>query len=130
MLEAPAVLVVEDEYLVVAPIEEALKEAGFDPSIVSSGEEAMALLERTTHTRSYMALITDINLGGTMTGWEVAKIARKSDPVFPVIYMTGSNEREWAVEGVPDSLLLTKPFAPAQVVTAISQLLNKDTPTR
>lgn len=126
MPEAPAVLVVEDEFFVVASIEETLREAGFDPSIVSSGEEAVALLT----TQAYRALITDINLSGTMKGWEVAKIARQSDPVFPVVYMTGSNEREWAVEGVPNSLLLTKPFAPAQVVTAIARLLNKDTPTR
>jgi hypothetical protein len=26
--------------------------------------------------------------------------------------------------GVPNSVLITKPFAPAQVLTAVSQLLN------
>jgi hypothetical protein len=29
---------------------------------------------------------------------------------------------------VPNSVLLSKPFAPAQVVTAISQLLNQASP--
>jgi hypothetical protein len=32
------------------------------------------------------------------------------------------------IQGVPNSLLLAKPFAPAQLVTAISQLLNAGAP--
>jgi hypothetical protein len=38
--------------------------------------------------------------------------------------MTGAAADQWAIQGVPNSLLLTKPFAPAQLVTAISNLLN------
>ncbi|KYH01912.1 response regulator [Bradyrhizobium sp. DOA1] len=125
MPEGPAVLVVEDEYLLIAPLEDALKDAGFETAFVSSGEEAAVLLRA---QKNYRALLTDINLGGGINGWEVAKIARHEDPTFPVIYMTGANADEWAVEGVPNSILLSKPFAPAQAVTAISQLLNKDIP--
>jgi hypothetical protein len=43
---------------------------------------------------------------------------------MPDIYMTGAIDDDWPVNGVPNSVLLTKPFAPAQVVTAISALLN------
>jgi hypothetical protein len=32
-----------------------------------------------------------------------------------------------AINGVPNSLLLVKPFAPAQLVSAVSQLLNATT---
>ena len=38
--------------------------------------------------------------------------------------MTGSEAQEWASKGVPNSILVTKPFAPAQIVTAVAQLLN------
>ena len=76
----------------------------------------------------YRALVTDINLRGTM-GWEVAKVAREIDPEFPIIYMTGASADKYASHGVPNSILLTKPFAPAQLVTAVSQLLNSGTPT-
>jgi hypothetical protein len=38
--------------------------------------------------------------------------------------MTGAAAEEWGAHGVPNSILLTKPFAPAQLVTAVSQLLN------
>jgi DNA-binding response OmpR family regulator len=74
--------------------------------------------------------VTDINLGsGKLDGWNVARRAREIDPEFPVVYMTGDSADEWASKGVPNSILITKPFAPAQLVTAISQLLNSGTPT-
>jgi CheY-like chemotaxis protein len=72
----------------------------------------------------YRALVTDINLKGRMNSWEVAKQARQLDPTFPIVYMTGAAANDWASHGVPNSLLLEKPFAPAQIVTAVSQLLN------
>jgi two-component system, cell cycle response regulator CpdR len=68
--------------------------------------------------------VTDINLLGKLDGWEVGRSAREIDPTMPIIYMTGTHREEWAAKGVPNSLLLAKPFAPAQIVTAISQLLN------
>ena len=64
-----------------------------------------------------------------MTGWEVAQAAREIDPVFPMIYMTGAAAGDWPSRGVPNSILLEKPFAPAQLVTAVSQLLNTSTAT-
>jgi DNA-binding response OmpR family regulator len=64
-----------------------------------------------------------------MDGWEVARHARKIDPKFPIIYMTGASAEQWASRGVPNSILLEKPFAPAQIITAVSNLLNTGTPT-
>jgi CheY-like chemotaxis protein len=76
----------------------------------------------------YRVLVTDINLAGETDGWEVARAGREIDPDFPIVYMTGAAADQWAVQGVPNSVLLTKPFAPAQLVTAISQLLNSGGP--
>ena len=60
-----------------------------------------------------------------MSGWEVARQARGIDPTFPVVYITGAPAtNDWASQGVSNSVLLEKPFAPAQLVTALSQLLN------
>ena len=53
---------------------------------------------------------------------------READPTFPVIYMTGAAADQWASQGVPGSILLEKPFAPAQLITAISQLLYVGSP--
>ena len=46
-----------------------------------------------------------------------------------MVYMTGANADDWASKGVPNSILLSKPFAQAQLLTAVSQLLNADSQT-
>jgi CheY-like chemotaxis protein len=65
---------------------------------------------------------------GRLDGWAVARAAREIEPEFPVVYMTGAAANEWGSKGVPNSILLNKPFAPAQLVTAVSQLLNAGSP--
>jgi hypothetical protein len=55
--------------------------------------------------------------------------AREINPSFPVVYMSGDSAEDWASQGVPNSIMLSKPFAPAQLVTAVSQLLNAGTST-
>jgi CheY-like chemotaxis protein len=121
------VLVAEDDRLVQGTVEDALTEGGFEIAIAATGEEAIALLKG-NHTE-YRALVTDINLAGKLDGWDVARAAREIDPAFPIVYMTGAAADEWASKGVPNSILLSKPFAPAQLVTAVSQLLNAGPPT-
>lgn len=127
MPEVPVILVVEDDQLVQSLIEEALSDGGFESAIVTSGEEAVTLLKG--HKGKFRALVTDINLQSKMDGWEVAQHAREIDPGFPVVYMSGAAAAEWASKGVPNSIILPKPFAPAQLLTAISNLLNSGTPT-
>lgn len=70
------ILVVEDEYLVQELAQGALSDGGFDTKTVSSGEEAVGLLDR-DHAR-YCALLADIHLSGDLTGWDVARRARQS----------------------------------------------------
>src|SRR6202011_1957588 len=77
----------------------------------------------------HRVLEIDIKLGkDRIRGWDVARRARAINPGLPVVYITGANADEWAFQGVPNSVLLTKPFAPAQLVTAVSNLLNTGSP--
>jgi len=124
--ELPVVLVIEDEYPLQGIVEDVLAEGGFATDIVSSGEEALTLFRGGTKT--YRALVTDVALNGRLNGWEVAAQIRETDPAFPVVYMSGAHADEWASKGVPNSIMLTKPFAPAQLVTAVAQLLNSAAP--
>ena len=127
MSELPTILVVEDDDPIQGIVEEALTEGGFESAIAASGEEALALLK--SGSANYRGLVTDINLNGRMDGWEVARQAREIDPAFPVVYMSGAAAEQWASQGVPNSIMLEKPFAPAQLVTAVSQLLNISSPS-
>ena len=120
-------MVVEDEYDLQGLLEDTLVEGGFETDILSSGEEALTLFRG--GLKNYKALVTDVGLKGRLNGWEVAAQIREVDPGFPVVYMSGAHADEWASKGVPNSIMLAKPFAPAQLVTAISQLLNSVPPT-
>jgi DNA-binding response OmpR family regulator len=125
--EVPLILVVEDDYPLQGVVEDALAEGGFGSDILSSGEEALTLFKG--GTKNYKALVTDVNLKGRINGWEVARQIREIDPGCPVVYMTGAAADQWASQGVPNSILLEKPFASAQLVTAVSQLLNTGSAT-
>ena len=120
--ELPIILLVEDEAVLQSLVRHALSDAGFDLTVSSSAEEALSLL--TSKVVRYRALVTDINIDGELNGWELARHVREIDAAFPVVYVTGAAADQWPSQGVPNSVLLEKPFAPAQLVTAISQLLN------
>jgi len=122
MDELPVILVLEGEDLIQAMVEEALTDAGFATDVVASGEEALTLFKG--GLKNYKALVTDVGIKGGLNGWEVAAKIREIDPGFPVVYMSGVHADEWASKGVPNSIMLAKPFAPAQLVTAVAQLLN------
>ena len=80
MSELPLILVIEDEYALQGVVEDALTEAGFDTEILSSGEEALTLFKG--RIKEYRALVTDVNLKGHLSGWEVARQIREINPPF------------------------------------------------
>jgi DNA-binding response OmpR family regulator len=120
--DSPVILVVEDDPPIQIIVEDALVDGGFEPAIAPSGEEAVTLLEG--HKGKYHALVIDITLSGRLDGWEVAKRAREIDPAFPILYITAAHADRWPSQGVPNSVLLTKPFAPAQLVTAVNRTVR------
>ena len=123
MTTSVLVFVVEDKDFIQHLLEEALTEGGFAVTSALCGEEAMAMLDR--EGADYRALITDIDLGGKLNGWDVAKHAREINDKLPVVYMTGASAHDWGSKGVPNSQLMTKPFAVAQIVTAVAMLINE-----
>ncbi len=103
-------------------VEDALRDGGYEPAIAGSGEEALTLLK--AFRTKYSALVTDIRLLGRLDGWRVARGAREIDPSFPVLYITGGGGDEWPTRGVPDSVLLNKPFSPDELVAAVAKLVK------
>jgi DNA-binding response OmpR family regulator len=124
--DAPIILVIEDDRDLQMMVEDALKDGGYEPAIAGSGEEALTLLK--AFRTKYSALVTDIRLLGRLDGWRVARGAREIDPSFPVLYITGGGGDEWPTRGVPDSVLLNKPFSPDELVAAIAKLLKNGAP--
>jgi DNA-binding response OmpR family regulator len=122
LLEAPALLLVEDEILLHEFLTTALADAGFETVAISEGTQALAELEAVA-TR-FKAVITDIKLGAGPDGWDVGRRARELVADMPVIYITGDSAHEWSSKGVPGSVVIAKPFAAAQLSTAVSTLIT------
>jgi len=122
MTTTPALCLVEDDALIRELLETSLTDAGFEVVEVSCGTKALA--EFDADASRFRALITDIRLGAGPDGWAVARRARELVPNMPVVYMSGDSAPEWSSQGVPNSLMVAKPFAPAQIITAVSTLLN------
>jgi CheY-like chemotaxis protein len=119
---AVLVLIAEDQAEIGDILSDSFKDGGYDVLLAATAEEALAALD--ARGQEVRALVTDIKLGSSTTGWDVARHARELKPEMPVVYMTGSESNDWPSLGVPNSILVPKPFAPAQVITAVSQLLN------
>lgn len=87
---APArVLVVEDELLVAADLQEALERLGYEvPVAVRSGELALQVLD----TAAPDVVLLDINLRGTLDGVETAAAIRARRAV-PIVFLTGLADR-------------------------------------
>jgi DNA-binding response OmpR family regulator len=122
MEKTPRLLYVEDDVLVSLSVIDTLGEAGFEVQHVVTGKEAIAALEASP--TGYQALVSDVRLP-EVDGWALAHRARELNPALAVIYVSGDSAAEWAANGVPNSLMIQKPFAIAQLVTAVTTLLNQ-----
>lgn len=122
-LASHLLLLVEDEALLRIETEDILKAQGFDVIASMNGSDGISELER--EATRFSAVVTDVRLGTGPNGWKVAHRARELVATMPVVYITGDSANEWAANGVPGSILIAKPFVPAQLITAIVTLLNE-----
>jgi DNA-binding response OmpR family regulator len=116
------ILIVEDEPLIGLDVEEALELAGFGTLLLACPIQASELLK--AGASAFAGLVTDIRLGTNLTGWDLGRAARGQQGNFPVVYMSGDSAHDHCIYGVPDSIMVQKPFVSAQIVTAITALLN------
>jgi DNA-binding response OmpR family regulator len=116
-------LLVEDESALQEMLHTELVDAGFEIAAASDGEKALA--ELAANAGRFRAVVTDINLGREPDGWAIGRRARELVPEMPVLYMSGDSVNDWASKGVPNSVMLAKPFAPVQLITEISRLITE-----
>lgn len=119
------ILVVEDDTLIRMALVATLKGGGYTVAECNSGAAAMILIDESADLQG---LISDINLGDGPDGWAVAHHARQRYPALAVLYVSGESVANWTAEGVPNSLILQKPYAEAQLMTAIASLLIEAAP--
>ena len=111
------VLIVEDELFLRWNLADHLRGAGYRVADVDSAQRAVDLCQSGTRID---ILITDVQLNGVGSGWDMAKAFRALWDQIPVIYTSG-NARDPA-QSVPKSVFFNKPYQATEVLRACQQL--------
>lgn len=119
----PRLLIVDDEQHMCDVCSRTLQRAGYDVVATSDPHAAIAALN---DGQQFDLLLTDIKMP-TMSGLDLAQIAREKDPEIAIIIMTGyaslENLHQSVRRGVAD--FLSKPFELEQLRLAVDQALRK-----
>ncbi len=96
-------------------MEISLEEAGYDVVLAFDGDAAITELD--ANVDRFSAVITDIRMPGSASGWDVGRRARELAQELPVLYISGDSAANWRKDGVPGSKMLTKPFSLDQAIS-------------
>jgi CheY-like chemotaxis protein len=105
------ILVVEDDWLVCENLASELRAAGLTVHETSSGEGALTFLQS---GQPLDVIITDIQLAGFVSGWDVAEAFRAANENVRVIYASG-NAIEQSRQ-VDNSRFFSKPYEVGRIV--------------
>jgi CheY-like chemotaxis protein len=87
---------------------------------------APAACERLQDGADFDVLIVGVDLGGDVTGFDVARFARERDPQLPVVYVAaGAAMSAFRALGVPDSRFVARPFTAEQLQDAVELALGE-----
>ena len=115
------VLVVDDEEAVLRFVDRVLRDAGYKTAIANSGPEAIEVAKK---IGPLGALVTDVMMPG-MTGDELARVLRQTEPALKVLYLTGYSDRLFKEKAMlwADEAFLDKPCTVKGLREAVSLLL-------
>jgi len=115
------VLIVDDEEPVMRFVERVLRDAGYKTVVASNGPEAIATAKR---IGPLGGLVTDLMMPG-MTGDELARRLRQSEPELKVLYLTGYSASLFRDKTMlwADEAFLDKPCSVKALREAVSLLL-------
>ncbi len=118
---APTILVAEDEPAVRALVEHVLRTAGFTVVAAVDGREA---LDMAGDLPAIDLLLTDVMMP-RLNGPDLAEALRDRRPGQRVLFMSGFTSDVLGEHGImsPDVELLTKPFAPDDLLVRVREML-------
>lgn len=112
------VLIVEDELLLRLQLADHFREAGHAVLEAPTADHALKVCYDRIPVH---VLITDIELNGSKSGWDVAEAFRAIWQNVLVIYTSGNALDE--ERSVPDSFFFAKPYRSAEILAKCHQLL-------
>jgi CheY-like chemotaxis protein len=117
------VLFVEDNVICAMETCEILRDCGYNVMEVHHAADALQVIDSQVQLS---ALVTDVDLGPGLDGFDVARAARRVHPHLPVVYISGAAAARHPAEGVPGSQFLAKPFHPHQVLEALDRAIRRE----
>lgn len=118
------ILIVEDEMIISATIEESLNKIGYENiEIAFNAQKATELISRNT----YDVILMDINLGKGADGIDVIKEIQKKKEV-PVIYITGNSDNKTLAKAkttLPGGYII-KPITETDLKVQLELLLHRE----
>ena len=118
-VHAARILVVEDDPRVSRSTVSALQELGHHPHAVSSGADALEVLDQEGR---FDLIITDVVMPN-MTGVELAREVDRRFPGLNVLFVTGYVGEAGTLDELGGRDLLRKPFTVAQLAAAVEKAL-------
>jgi CheY-like chemotaxis protein len=116
----PVILVVESEALIRLTALQSLEDAGYRVLEASNADEAIAILESRSDIQ---AVITDINMSGSMDGLKLAHAVRGRWPPIHLIVTSGRNMPN-TVELPANTRFISKPYENCQLIAALKEVLG------
>jgi DNA-binding NtrC family response regulator len=110
IMARPAVLIVDDDFLVRLHAADILQEAGFEVVEASDAANALALLQENP---CFQLICTDIQMPGELDGIDLALRVRERYPDMRVIIMSAQSGHGDRLPSVP---FLSKPFPACRLV--------------
>ena len=114
------ILIIEDEPTIAMDLEAMVEDMGHSVSGIATTRDEAVRMGR--ETKPDLAL-ADIRLADDSSGIDAVNELLVTFPDLPVIFITAFPERLLSGERPEPSFLIAKPFAPPQVLSAISQAL-------
>ena len=115
------ILFVEDDHVLNMATRLSLEDMGYSVSEFYCAASAIAAMDG----RDYIAaLLTDIDLGKGLDGFDVARHARTLYRRLPVVYVSGTMAAHHATHGVPGSAFLAKPCQPHQIAKLLNEVIR------
>ncbi len=121
MPDPTRVLVLDDQPLIADMVSQVLEEEGYAPVCLTSARAALAEI---AEVDDFDAVITDIDLGGKVDGFDIARLIREHRPDAAVIYMSGGAGARFQQERVVGAMFVSKPLELGQISALLARLLG------
>ena len=113
------ILVIDDQPSVRLGVREILEDAGYEVTEAASSDEAMPLL---TDGKTTEAIVTDINMPGTLDGLELARMVDGLMPEIAIVIMSGKQLPRR--EDLPlKATFVAKPFSASMLLQGVAKAL-------